>query len=452
MSLKLMTIVSVPVMDQSEVLGILYVDSTRKTEDDLRTILRYVRALAGHAGAALARARRERELSENLEEVARLSRVKDEFLATMSHELRSPLHGLLSQARHLRDAPDRPPRLKVTPVVIDAATSLYDTVDDALTYARSAADDVVTQPFQFAQLLGDLVRVYQEKAKRKIRLHFEVPSEAQVDVTGPRSVLGDVLWRLIDNALKFTDEGEIVIAVKAVPSTEDRWCVSVRDTGPGLPSGLHNRLLQPFTLGHDAAVRPSGGAGLGLALCRKLLASIGANLVLENPPSGGATVSFVVRCPRRPGLRPREIQLDTPPRRVLVVDDHPVNRTLLTRLVRNLGYQCDEVDNGTAAIEAASVHCYLVVLMDCHMPGMSGLEATEQIRQLQPPNRWVPVFAVTADHRPDFARLCLEAGMDRHLDKREVQNTLSEILEDARHRWGLSEETHTCASSPTGTR
>jgi signal transduction histidine kinase len=434
-NLQLRAALCVPLLDGADVVGILYADSRRAAGEDLQATLSYVRALASHAAIAIGRAAQHRALQQELGERQRLSRSKDEFVASISHELRTPLQAILGHTTELRR---RTPHERDEPAlhhIERAGRRLLSIIDDLLAYADPVEPAREAASFCLRDLLHQISAPHAAAAAAKgLRWALHVDNAATTELLGHQAPLRDLLDRLLDNAVKFTDTG--AVALSAAPSRDlpDTWEFSVRDTGPGLPQRTSHG--DAFTLGADATTRRHGGLGLGLALCRRHAIALGSSLVLTCPPTGGTRATFRAHLPRKPGARPPGPLLDATPDRVLVVDDNPVNRLVLSRMVEALGHPCDLAASGAEAVERASERCYLTVLMDCHMPDMDGLQATRHIRQLPVPNRWTPVFAVTADGRGEYRARCLEAGMDQHVVKPVERGQLAEMLRAAAGCWG----------------
>ncbi|HEX8375648.1 MAG TPA: ATP-binding protein, partial [Geminicoccaceae bacterium] len=245
----------------------------------------------------------------------------------------------------------------------------------------------------------------------------------------PRAALGDedrlrqMLLKLLDNAVKFTPAGRISFGAVAVPEAagepeaEGGWrlVVTIADTGSGITPEAEARLFEPFAQGDSSTARPFGGLGLGLAVCRLLLESMGGSIAVES--AAGAGSAFRVELPLRPappGLpAPLAVQLPAPALRVLVAADIAATRAVALALLRRLGHQAEAVEDGAAAVAALRDRTFDLVLMDIMMPVMDGIAATRAICALPDPAARVPIIAVTAHASLEAEAECRAAGMDR---------------------------------------
>jgi CheY-like chemotaxis protein len=227
-----------------------------------------------------------------------------------------------------------------------------------------------------------------------------------------------VLFNLVSNGVKFTERGRVTVSARA--GGGDLVHFSVEDTGIGIAPDVQARLFSMFEQADASTTRRFGGTGLGLALARPLVAMMGGQLLVDSTEGAGSRFHFTV--PLEPGLpqqvpRPRTRSIDAALPPVLVVDDNPINLKVAEGLLRKAGYTVLAVASGAEAVKAAGTTRYLAVLMDCHMPGMDGFEATRLIRQLPAPFGEVTVIALTASTSEVDLAACRSSGMVEVLTK-----------------------------------
>jgi len=346
---------------------------------------------------------------------------KSRFLALMSHEMRTPLHGVVGYAEVLsrRSGLAREARHQVEEIQRSGA-ALLTLVEDVLEVSRGdavACLDVVCP----ANLLAQAADASRDcAASKKLPIHVRVLPGADAPVVADRRRLRQILHRLVSNAVKFTTEGEITVTA----SREGALTVfRVSDTGAGIDPDLVPTLFEAFVQADDSISRAHVGAGLGLAVARRLTCAMGGQIALESSSSAGST--FVVRLPLaladvapKPADQIEEILADAgASARVLIVDDHPTNREVARLMLAPLGCDIFEAVDGVEAVEMASSAHYDLILMDVRMPRMDGIAATQAIRALDGAFARTPILAVTADAMPEDAARCLAAGMDGHVAK-----------------------------------
>ncbi|MBL9202264.1 MAG: response regulator [Opitutaceae bacterium] len=383
-------------------------------------------------------AERTRDLATARDAAESASRAKSAFLAAMSHELRTPLNGVIGYAQLLqgdaRLAADQRERIRI---VHQSGEHLLRMINDVLDLAKIEAGKIELRPAPFAlrELLDDLCAAHQNAAAAKrLAFHRELPADLPAWVEGDAQKLRQVLDNLIGNAVKFTSSGSVTLRVSqsagsvaqlstlnAQPQGEG-LSFAVHDTGPGIAAADQARLFQPFEQARTA--RPNApGTGLGLAISRALVARMGGTLALASEPGRGSVFSFSVTLPVHAGAprpeTPAVAGYEGPRRRVLVVDDHAVNRSLLTDLLGPLGFVCDEADSGEAALArltAAGGTWPDLAIVDLRMEGMDGLELTRRLRA-QPRAAALRVLLTSASVISFDAAEARAAGCDDFLPK-----------------------------------
>ncbi|USQ96139.1 ATP-binding protein [Caulobacter sp. RL271] len=369
-----------------------------------------------------AKAEAERRRHEAEEAVA----AKSAFVAMISHELRTPISAILAGAARLHsEVPEASSKIHAQ-LIADAGDLMRALLNDLLDFSRLEAGrmNVEQAPFNLRQALSDTLRLWRPEIARK-GLKLKVHGAATLPrwVNGDVTRLKQVLNNLLSNAIKFTERGEITVVLNAEP-TPERVLLSIEviDTGPGIPDALLGRLFTPFDQLHAAVVRHHGGSGLGLAISRELARLMGGDLTAARPPKQGAVAQgahFTLTATLGLAEAPRveEPGLSIAGLRVLVVDDHVVNRRAIELVLQPFGVEATLAESGEEALELLASEAFDAVLMDVYMPGMDGREATRRLRAGAGPNRDVPVIAVTASATPKDWDACAAAGMNGHVAK-----------------------------------
>ncbi|SFJ62441.1 ATP-binding protein [Caulobacter sp. UNC279MFTsu5.1] len=365
---------------------------------------------------------------------------KSAFVAMVSHELRTPLSAILGGAGDLaREAGDARARDKAA-LIADAGAMMRSLLNDLLDFSKIEAGRMSVEILDFAPgpLIGETVRFWRDEAEAK-GLTLDLTGERDLPdwLRGDPVRIRQVLNNLLSNAIKFTPLGQVAVSVSA-EQWADAWrlAVEVSDTGPGLSPDQMARLFTAYDqLGPDTA-RTFGGTGLGLSISRDLARLMGGDLTVRSPPQGGAIFQLVLPMTTgaapvvaEPLLAPLSAPLgafDRSPM-ALVVDDHEVNRRLLSHILDALGVRVELASDGEAGLVLAGERHFDVILMDVNMPGLDGLEATRRLRA-QGPNSATPVIAVTAGVSDAERAACRAAGMDDWVEKPFQAATLRQVL------------------------
>jgi len=376
----------------------------------------------------------EAALREKNRELEAASLAKDRFLASMSHELRTPLHGILGYAELMSLENDlnttQSERLEA---MLASGQHLLGMINATLDMSRIEADELELLPADID--LPDLVRtclnVVRPAADAKGLALGPAPSVPRRLFADPTRVR-QVLINLLGNAVKFTLTGSVEVRIR---QTEGGACIrlEVVDTGPGIRLRHRDKLFQTFERLNADADSGVEGAGLGLAIAARLVQLMGGRIGYLDNPGGGSV--FWLELPAYEHLLAAKNEADTlalderPRLRVLVVDDEALNRSIASGFLSKAGHEVVCVNNGEAAIEAATAGGFDVILMDVRMPGMNGMEATREIRRLPGPRGAVRVVAVTAQAFAQQIEMCRQAGMDGHVSKPFKQAVLLAALE-----------------------
>jgi signal transduction histidine kinase/CheY-like chemotaxis protein len=350
---------------------------------------------------------------------------KSDFLAVVSHEIRTPMNAVISAANLLRRTDLDARQAEHVSMLTDAGDVLMGLLNDVLDVSKIEAGkmELELDDMDVRARLASLARLWDPRAEAAgVRLVVEVADAAPECVRADPLRFQQILFNLISNAVKFTDQGQVTVSADWDGT---RLSVAVADTGCGIPADRLSHVFNSFEQADAGTTRRYGGTGLGLSISRKLAEIMGGTLTVRSEEGRGSTFTLTVPVDvsaSRPAQAPAEADYagTLEGRSILAADDHEVNRRILKLLLEPHGCRLTLVENGAEAVEAASVERFDAILMDMQMPVMDGLEATRRIRQGGLINAATPVLALTANaldvHRAAWAAAGVQAFLTKPID------------------------------------
>lgn len=379
-------------------------------------------------GDVTAEKRIETALRSSAESAARSERAKSAFLANMSHEIRTPLNGVLGLARMLAETPlDATQRAYLDDIIL-SGDILLDLIGDVLDVSKIESHDMrlSAAPVFLSDVVAGIAKLFRGQAEEKSNL-----LTYRIDPSVPKTVMADgvrlrqILANLVGNAVKFTREGKIEIAVSA---RDELVIFEIRDTGTGIPQERIDAIFDRF---QQAGSPTAGGTGLGLTISKALAELMGGDVRVESQLGLGSCFTVLLPLPEvreTQGARSSTPLMRFEGRRILLVDDNRVNLLVSTHALRKLGCEVVQAEDGQKALDALSGGGFDLVLMDVRMPVLDGLEATRELRRREAGLTHMPVVALTAGALLHEQQECFEAGMDDFASKPFTAESIRDVL------------------------
>ncbi|MFG5775684.1 response regulator [Comamonas sp. J-3] len=375
-------------------------------------------------------------------------RAKSDFLATMSHEIRTPMNTVIGMTRLVQQTPLTPKQRNYLEKVELSANALLSIINDILDFSKIEAGMLALEQtdFRLDDILETVSAVTSLRAEEKgIEVVYAMAPDVPRQLRGDPLRLGQVLNNLVSNAIKFTEQGEVVVSIglaaapKPVPTGQTLLSFSVKDTGIGLTQAQIQQLFRPFSQADSQTTRRYGGTGLGLAICNRLVELMGGEIDVHSQPGQGSVFHFTAAL--QPAHEPQPQTALAPlasGERVLIVDDNASAREILCSMVGGFGMRADAADSGEQALQllhaaSRSGSAYGLVLMDWRMPGMDGLEVARRIREEENLATTPAVLMVTAYGREEVQRraeaLRLQGLLIKPVTESVLFNAILEILQ-----------------------
>ena len=378
------------------------------------------------------------------------SRAKSEFLANMSHEIRTPMNSVIGMTTLLKQTKLSDNQYKYVKTIHSSGNALLGTINNILDFSKIEAKGVVVEnhPVNIRHCIESIMDIIS-----KNRLNKNVEIDYFLDPLTPVAIYSDVtrlrqiLINLLNNGIKFTKQGKVLLSVKSRPLTpnelegsyryatdsyrEEKWwelTFSIKDSGIGIESENIEKLFESFVQADNSTTRQYGGTGLGLTISKNLIEMMGGHIWVQSKVGEGSTFHFDIRVLEAPS---ESVEFAKPnqnhslnqnmgqqfPLSILLVEDNSANQQLALAILNYCGYDAVTVNNGFEALEALKKQSYAVVLMDIQMPQMDGFEATKNIRKAFPTPIQPYIIAITADVTVEGREMCFQAGMDHYISK-----------------------------------
>jgi signal transduction histidine kinase/ActR/RegA family two-component response regulator len=382
--------------------------------------------------------RQAQALEEALQRAEAANRARSEFLANVSHELLTPLNGVIGMAQVLGRTRLDPHQQEMLRTIAGSAAALETLIGDLLDYNSLEAGKIELSPawFDVAGLAAAVAAGFRSQAEAKgVALVVEVSPQVEGEAFGDARPIRQLLDQLLSNAVKFTAQGQVTLTVEAQAAPQGQvYRFRVCDTGPGFDDTDAERLFGQFQQADGSVTREHGGVGLGLAICRRLADLLGGTVEVRSAPGQGAAFTLTLVLPSRPTADPHAAE--GPPLRVLIADDNPTNRRVIEMILAAAEAEAVSVENGLEAVHAIQAAPFDVILMDLQMPVMDGYAAIRAIREAEAAAggaAHTPIIVISANATAQDRDASARAGADRHIAKpvraEALFGAITEVLE-----------------------
>lgn len=371
---------------------------------------------------------------------------KSRFLATISHEVRTPMNGVLGMLELLLNTQLTDRQRGFADNAIRSGKSLLGLINDILDFSKIESNNLTLEQvaFDIKDTIDDVIQIVAEEARSKnLNLFTDIPG-MDYQLIGDAHRLRQILINLVGNAVKFTEKGKIMIRVEEISryGGNVHLKIEIRDTGIGIKPEALPYIFDDFTQQDDSTTRKFGGTGLGLAITKQLVNMMGGEIFAQSTPDQGSCFWITLRLEKQYPEQNKdaghaelinqsghaagdEVMLDA---RILLAEDNQINQEVASAMLESAGCEVTAVNDGQLALQALESDNFTLVLMDCQMPTMDGFETTRRIRQKHTNYSQIPIIALTADIQEGIIDQCREAGMDDYLSKPFTHDSLLEIV------------------------
>ncbi len=372
-------------------------------------------------------------------EAERANRAKSTFLAAISHEINTPMNGVLGMAKLLSETSLNQEQLEFTKAIKQSGESLLSIINDVIDFSKIESGSIELQEHNFSlqKCFEDVLIIFQPSIKeKKLLMRFEMSENTPKNIIGDRLRLRQILINLLGNAVKFTFTGEIILKVNEHSSeTENKTQLvfSIIDTGIGISEDQGHNLFKAFHQLDSSNTRQHGGTGLGLVICQRLIKMMGGSIQIESSPGNGTKVNFSIdyktgyseeidnlvvtnkHISFEGGKIISKSFAEKHPFKILVAEDNQMNQRVILNLLKNLGYAPDLANDGMDALTMMKHHNYDLILMDVQMPNLDGLESARMIRKIF--GKKPAIIALTANSANEDREACIKVEMNEFLTK-----------------------------------
>ena len=376
-----------------------------------------------------------KELIAQKEKVELASKARSKFLATVSHELRTPLNAINGITYLLLQENPKPSQLEYLKSLEFSGNYLLNFINDILEINRLESNKVSNEKINFniVELAENIKTSFNEFiSENNIDFRTNIDSSINYNLIGDQTKLSQVLINLLNNAIKFSKNGIVWLTIKKSFETKDEVVLffEIKDNGIGIPLDKQDSIFDSFSQGSVEINRTFGGTGLGLSIVKKILEIMGSQITLSSDGKSGSTFSFSINFKKSNTITNTDnsepvLEIDTSNKKILLVEDNKINQMITQKMLDRKNIACVIIDNGEDAIEHMKTNSYDLILMDVHLPGINGTEATAEIRKF---NSTIPIIALTAISLNENREMLLSFGMNDVITKPFLPEKFYEIV------------------------